>query len=218
MSGRPPQDPPKHITATLVARQNAVADEKGDRTAVVGNHADRDVVLFIFFVGPAADLFDEADDARKEVGFIVALHPLDDGRQALQTHPRVDVRPGQRRHLPGGVAVELGEDQVPDLEMPVAFAVDVAGRFPAARTLPLVVDDLGAGAAGAGLPHHPEIALLAHPDNPLRRDPHLFIPDPERLVVVPIDRDPQSLLRQGHHARQVFPRPGDRLDLEIIPE
>ena len=185
---------------------------------MIGDDADGDVVIFIFLVGPAADLSDKTDDPGEEVGVVVALHPLDHGGQPLQPHPRIDVRPRQGGHLPGGVPVELGEDEIPDLEMPVAFALHAACRISAARPLPLVEEDLGTGAAGAGLPHHPEIALLPHADDPLRRHAHVLMPDFEGLVIVLVDGDPEFLLRQSHDFGEILPRPGDRLFLEVIPE
>ena len=102
--------------------------------------------------------------------------------------------------------------------MAVAFAFHVAGRLPAARPHPLVVEDLGTGAAGAGLPHHPEVALLAHADDALRRHAHLLVPDLEGLVVVRVDRDPELLLGQSHDVGEILPGPGDRLFLEVIAE
>ncbi len=160
---------------------------------------------------------DESDDPPEEVRVVVARHPLDHGGQALQPHSRIDVRFRQGGQRSRGIPVELGEDEVPDLEVAVAFAVDAAIGPAAARPLPLIVQDLGAGAAGTGLPHHPEVALLPHPDDPLRRDPHPA-PDPEGLIVVGIDRDPEPLLGEPHDDGQVFPRPGDRLFLEVISE
>ena len=50
---------PEDIAAPLVAGKDAVADEESHGAAVIGNDADGDVVLRIFPVGPAADLFDD---------------------------------------------------------------------------------------------------------------------------------------------------------------
>ena len=44
------------------------------------------------------------------------------------------------------------------------------------------------------------------------------MPDPEGLVIVLIDGDPESLLRQPHDVGEVLPRPGDGLFLEVIAE
>ena len=56
---RPAEDPPEDIAPPLVAGQDAVADQEGHGAAVVGDDADGNVVLFVFPVGPAADLFDD---------------------------------------------------------------------------------------------------------------------------------------------------------------
>jgi hypothetical protein len=40
----PSHDPPQHIAAAFVGRQDAVADEKSGGPAVIGNHFHGDVV------------------------------------------------------------------------------------------------------------------------------------------------------------------------------
>jgi len=102
--------------------------------------------------------------------------------------------------------------------MTVAIAVDIAFRTAAAGAFALIKQDFGAGAAGAGFAHHPEVAFLAHADDAIRGNIHLFVPDFKRLIVIFINRDPQFFLGKFDDINQIFPRPGDGFLLEIIAE
>src|SRR5581483_5335134 len=105
---------------------------------------------------------DRLEDRLEEVGLIVAQDPLADGGDPLQSHTGIDARLRKRGQLSLRVAVVLHEDEVPDLQVAVAVAAPdpgAAGMDP----LPLVDQDLGAGPAGAGFSHRPEVVLLAEP-------------------------------------------------------
>ncbi len=68
--------------------------------------------------------------------------PVDDGRDALEAHSRVDAFALQRRPVAGRVPVPLHEDEVPDLEEPIAVLAVWPAVGPAAAVLlaPVVVD------------------------------------------------------------------------------
>ena len=218
VAGGAAHDPAQHVAAPLVGGQHAVADQEGGRPQVVGDDAHRDVVLRVGAVALAARRGDEPEQRREQVGVVVALLPLDDGGQALEAHARVDARLGQRRQRAGRVAVELHEDQVPDLQVAVAVAADGALRPPAADRRPLVDQDLAAGAAGAGVPHLPEVVLLAEPDDAPGRQAGDLRPERRGLVVVAEDGDPEAVLGQAHGLRQELPGVGDRVGLEVVAE
>ena len=212
------QDAPEHVAAALVGGQDAVADQEEDGAGVVGDDPHGDVVVGVVAVLLAGELGDGVDDRGEEVRVVVALLALDDGRQALEAHARVDVGLGKGREAAVEVAVELREDVVPDLQVPVAGALDVAAGLPAAHLGALVVEDLGAGAAGARLAHHPEVAVHAHADDAVGGHALLLVPDLEGLVVVLVDRDVHLLFRKAHDVDQEVPAPGDGLLLEVIAE
>ena len=78
-------------------------------------------------------------------------------QSALEAHAGIDVRGGQVAEGAVGLGVELDEDEVPDLDAAVGVLVDeralgVAGRGE-------VDVEFRAGAAGAGVAHHPEVVL-----------------------------------------------------------
>ena len=159
-------------------------DAEGQGPRVVGHPADADAVGLVGVVGDArARSATAATIGRKMSVSKTRRHPLQAGRGALQAHAGVDVLLGQGLELARPDPVELGEDEVPDLD----FLGPVA-----------VVEDLGAGAAdavgavrrGAG---GPEVVVLAHPGDPVGGELDLVVPDVVRLVVVEVDGDRQAV-------------------------
>ena len=61
-------------------------------------------------------LLDRLEDRREHVGVVVARLALQHRRDALEAHAGIDVLRRQRRQLPVRAAVELDEDEVPDLD------------------------------------------------------------------------------------------------------
>src|SRR5207253_2326827 len=101
-------------------------------------------------------------DRREYVRVIIARLPLNHRRHALEAHARIDMLRRQRRQLAVLAAVELDEDEVPDLDDIRRPLVDELAAGLAGRAVDV---DLGAGAAGAGLAHLPEVILLVAPVN-----------------------------------------------------
>ena len=89
-------------------------------------------------------LLDLPDDPREQVRVVVVVLAFEDRRDALEAGARIDAGLRERSHLSRGVAVELHEDEVPDLHDTVAGAVR---RRVAGHSLALVVVELAARAA-----------------------------------------------------------------------
>ena len=135
------------------------------------------------------------DQLAEQVDLVIVVLALQDGGDPLEAHAGVDRGSGQVDAPIGLDLLELHEDEVPDLDEAVAVLVRAAGR--AARDLgPVVVEDLGAGAAGAGVAHRPEIVGGRDADDPLVRQARDLAPEIERLVVLGVDRGEQPVLRQ----------------------
>ena len=120
------------------------------------------------------------------------------------------------------VAVELHEHEVPDFDVAVAVGVRRAGRA-AGNFLAVVVKDFGAGAAGAGLAHLPEIVrttarLVTDTRDAVSRHADFIGPDVVGLIVGLVDGDPEFFLRQFVNTGQQFPREVDGVLLEVIAE
>ncbi len=118
----PAHDAPQHVAAALVRGQDAVADQEDRRAAVVRDDLHGDVGSRRPAEADAGQLLGARDDRADQVGVVVGVHPLDHRNDPLQPHAGVDARLGKPRHRTRGVAVELHEHEVPDLEVPVALA------------------------------------------------------------------------------------------------
>ena len=213
VADRATDDPPQHEAAALVRRHHAVGDEKRARPDVIGDDPQR----LVGGVRGAGDLRRGIDQGDEEVGLVVAVHSLEHGGGALEPQSGVDRRLGQRLHVAPGVAVELHEHQVPQLDVAIAVLVGASRR--AARHLgPVVVEHLGAGTAGPCVAHRPEVVLLAAAGEPGSIDADVVEPDPRRLVVLLVHRHPQLLRRESEHAGEELPAVADRLVLEVVAE
>jgi hypothetical protein len=82
----------------------------------------------------------------------------------------------------------------------------------------VVIEDLGAGAAGTRGAHHPEIVVGGDADDLFVRQARDLLPDLRRLVVGVVDGDQQLRLVDAEILGQQLPREGDRVFLEVIPE
>ena len=143
---------------------------------------------------------------------------------ALQPHAGIDAGLWQRVQHALLVLVELHEDQVPDFDVTVAVFVGAARRA-APDFGAVVVENLAARAARAGLRHLPEVIrritralVVADADDTLGRDADFVFPDRMRFVVLGIHGHPQLFLRQLVDRSQQFPCVVDRIALEIIAE
>ncbi len=152
------------------------------------------------------------------------MHVLQHRRQALQAHAGVDAGLGQLVHHAVFGAVELHEDVVPDLDVAVAVLVGRTGRA-AGDVGAVVVEDLGARAAGAGVAHHPEVVghvaralVVADAHDAFSGHAHGLVPDVVGLVVVRVDRHPQLVRGQLEVHRQQLPGVADRVLLEVVAE
>ena len=110
---------------------------------------------------------------------------------ALKPHAGIHRGRGQGVQLTGGIAVELHEHKVPDLDVAIQVVIGTAGRT-SGDIGPVVVENLGAGATGSGISHLPEIVLVK-PRQAGRINTDLVYPDGRRLVVRHMYGDPETL-------------------------
>ena len=164
------------------------------------------------------------DQLLEQVDLVVRMHVLQDGGEALEAHARIHARRGQRLDRTIRLHVELHEHVVPDLDVAVAVLVGRARRA-AGNVRAVVVEDLRARAARAGVGHHPEVVrrvlgalVVADAHDALRRQADLFRPDVVGLVVVDVDGGPQLLRRQAIDRGEQLPAPLDRIALEVVAE
>ena len=214
---RAPDDAPQHVAPALVRGHHAVAHQEGRGTQVVGDHPERRRELGGRVVRTLRQLRDGLDQGQEEVGLVVRAGALKDRRETLEAGAGVDRGPRQGVHGAGRVAVELHEDEVPDLDDVVALAVDQLAPPRRQRVGTAVEVDLGAGAAGAGLAHRPEVVPVAEAQDAVGRRPHR-LPQPGRVVVVGVDREPEPVQRQPVDVDHELPRELNGLAFEVVAE
>ena len=145
---------------------------------------------------------------------------LENGGDALQPHAGVHRLHGQLLQRAVFGPVVLHEDEIPELEEAVGFA---AHHIVAKEVLALVDVQLGAGTAGAGRTHGPEIFLVAGldvaetDDAALGQTRHLA-PDRRRFVVVLVDRGIEPGGIDTVILRHQLPSVDDGLFLVIVAE
>ena len=152
----PADDAAQHIAAPFVGGGYAIGDEEAGAAGMVGNDLQGGAgqVLGLQQVGGAPD------ERLEEVYLVVVMHALQDCRQPLEAHAGVHAGLGEGGEAAVRGPVVLGEDEVPEFYVAVLLCILAAGG--AAGDLRAVVpEDLRAGAAGARLPHGPEVVGVA---------------------------------------------------------
>ena len=184
---------------------------------MVGDHVSIDAV--VVRQGTRNGRRNGFDDRPEDVDVEDGWGSLQDRRCTLKPHPRVDAGSLQRREravLPG---VELNEDEVPDLRVPIALA----GDAPAIRSARVVgagvVEDLGIRSARTTVSDRPPpVVLLPEAGDPILREADNVPPEGERLVIVVIDRDGEPVLGKPELVNEELPRQTDGFFLEVVPE
>jgi len=183
---------------------------------MVGDDPEGDVsltILTVILTGKYTDLFHEPG---KEIAIKVCTYPLDGGCDTLKPHTGVDTRAGEGFENTALVTIVLHEDQVPELKVPVTIAAHAAIRPSTAYLRALVEDDLRARAAGAGIPHGPEVVLFSQAHDAFFRQPGDLLPELGRLVVVAEDGHVKAINWELKLLGQELPGKGNGLFLEVI--
>src|SRR6056297_3229613 len=218
MPDRAPDDAAQHVAATVVGRQYAVGDQEGAGTDMVGDDLERSLLEVV-----DASLFGRGlDQVCKQVDLVVGMYALQYRGQPLQAHAGIHAGARQRRHPAVCGAVELHEHQVPDLDVAVAVFLRRARR-PPGHVRAVIVEDLAAWPARAGIAHGPEIValetlarLVADARQACGIDADFVKPDRGRLIVVLVHRHPQPLWRETTVYGEKFPSEFNRFALEVI--
>ena len=158
-----------------------------------------------------------ANERAKKIDVVIVVHALEHGGDALEPHAGVDRRARQVDPLAARQRLELHEHEIPDLDEAVAVRIGRAWRT-ARDVVPVIVENLRARAARAGVAHRPEIVARRDADDPLLGEAGDLPPQIERFVIVVIDGDGELFRRQPQVARQQAPRVFDRIVLEIVAE
>ena len=208
------QQAAQDVAAAFVGRHDAVGDGEGERAQVVGDHAhgNRGFVLEVRLAG---ELGDGVDEGHEDIGVVIGGFALDDGADALEAHAGVHALGRQFVEGAVGLAVVLHEDVVPDFDDLGGAGVDQVGGAAVGRQVEM---DFGAGAAGAGFAHFPEVVLLAKAEDMGGIDVGAGAPDVGGFVIGLVDGDPEAVLGELPNDGEEFPGPGDGLALVVVAE
>ena len=221
--------PAQDVPAPLVAGNDPVGDQERSAAGVLSDRVHRVVGVVVPAVPLAAQGLHPGDQRCEEVGLVDRIDVLKDDGGTLHPHSGVDAGGGQWREGAVRLAVELHEDEVPQLDVPVAYvtvlvhlvgAVRGAARLAAAPVGAEVVVQLAAGSArtlGPVYRRSPPVVLLAEAVDAVGRDSG---PQPEvtRLVVVLEYGGAKPLLRQAQLFRNELQREGYGILFEIVTD
>ena len=155
------------------------------------------------------------DQRNKQVCLVIAMHTLQHGGETLKPHPGIHGRFWQRGIVAVCIAIELHEDQIPDLY--IAVTIGLRGPRRASRYLgAMIVENLATRSARAGVAHGPEIIANADACKTLGRNPHVAQPDICSLVIFIKYGDPEFFGRQTISFGQQCPGVLNSLALEVV--
>ena len=144
----------------------------------------------------------------------------------LQTHTGIYRWLWQWQQSAVSLTVELHEHVVPNLDITVAIFFWTSWRT-APDVIAVVIENLGARTAWAGITHLPEVIggirrtfVVTDTHDALFWNANFFGPDVIRFIIRGVHRYPQLLFRQCQPLwrRQELPRIANRIVLEVIAE
>ena len=153
MAQGPAQDAAQHVATSFIGGEDPVLDQEGGCAGMIGNDLQRIGIE----VAGGSDLGGGLNQGAEQVDLIIAVDALQHRGHALQSHAGIHRGLGQWRQFALAVAVVLHEHQVPDFHVAVALVLIAAGRT-SGHFRSVVVEDLGARAAGTRVAHRPEVA------------------------------------------------------------
>ena len=191
-------DPAQHVAPPFVPRHDAVGYQKRGAAPVLDHNPHGVLGVGVTFVALSTDLLNLLDNGREQIGLVEGLGVLLYGDEALQAHTGVDARARKGRSAPVQVVVVLHEDQVPQLDVPLAYLArvgDVVGAVGAAvlaaaawALIAEVVVQLGARARRALVSSRsPPVLFVAEAEDALGRDA-MLLPEPVRIIIGLMDR------------------------------
>src|SRR6185437_9395007 len=133
--------------APFVRRQYAVGDQERHRAQVIGDDAQRRL-LIILRIG-AGQFGNGADQRREKIDLIAVVLALQHRRDALQPHAGVDRGLRQIVARAALELLELHEHEIPDLDEAVAILLGRT-RWATPDLVAVIVEDFRTGTAGAG--------------------------------------------------------------------
>jgi len=220
VTNRATDDAALYIAATFVRWNHAVGHQERSRADVIRDHP-QGIVFQIRRMRFAPSCLDQGS---KNINLVITVHALQNRSQTFQTHAGIDAR--CRQWFDGAVFrhVELHEHVVPDFDEAIAVFIRAARRT-TRNVRAVIVENFRAWAARASVRHHPEVVgfvaptfVIADANHAFRRQTDFLGPDVVGFLIFEINSRQQLLARQAINLGQQFPRPFQRIALEVIAE
>ena len=220
------KDTTNDVTGFLIRRQLTVGDGECDGADMIGDDSHRNVDFLILAVLATADSADTLEHRLEDVCVVVRGFALDSTHETLKAHAGVDdfFRQGFQRTV--CLAVELHEDNVPNLNhLRMIFVYQFASRhFGTLFGTTAVHVNLRTRTTRTGVAHFPEVIVLVAIQNMVSGQ--MFGPDRSRFIVTRQAFFGRTLENRGiqvsgidlEYIYDIFPSEVNGLRLEIIAE
>ena len=119
MTNRASDDSPQYVPTTFIGRYNTVHNQERTGTNVVRNDAER----VRRKISRSRQLSGSLNQTLEQIDFINGMNALHHSSNTFQTHSGVDRWPRQWCQLSVSRPIELHENEVPDLDVPVTVFI-----------------------------------------------------------------------------------------------
>ena len=219
ITGSSAQNAAQNIAAAGVGEAGSVRKGKYEGSDVVCDDAEGHFVLsFIFHAG---QLFRFMNNGQEQVGIEVGFSVLNQGYQTFETHTGIDIFLGQFLivfSVQFGIAIILGENNVPDFYITVIFHFLEEQLFAQSfRIVFFTAVEVNFGVRSAGsLADFPEVFLCSQDMG--RINVADFGPDSVGFIIIGVDGDVKFILINAHplFAGQEFPGKGNGFFFEVV--
>ena len=166
------KDATNDVARLGVGGQLTVGNGEGDGAKVVSDDTHGDVGAFVLAIFKTGEFTDALQDGLEYVGVIVRSLSLDGSHESLEAHAGVNDVHGEGFETAVGFAVELHKDNVPNLnDLRIVFVDERStGHFGFFFGAAAVKMYFGAGTAGTGVAHFPEVVVFVSIDNVVCRE------------------------------------------------
>ena len=182
---------------------------------MIGNHTHGHIRFGIHTVLFPGHRSQALNRRLENIRIVIALLALQHHTQTFKAHTGINMMRGQRLELSVGFAVELHEDQIPNLDHLRMTGIDqfATGDLRTLLFVTQIVMDLATGATWTGIAHLPEVIMLVSQQNMIFRQKLFPIIVGFTVTVDPLFGTPfkysciESILRQSIHVDQQLPSP-----------
>ena len=208
----PAHDPTQNIATPFVGRHHTIGNQKRRRAQVIRHDAMMYVAVAVR-IGRGR-VRRGLDQGAHRVGVIIVVLALQQRANPLKPHTGVDRLHVERPHRTILELLVLHENDIPDLNEPVAVLLRRARRT-TPDMVAVIIEDFGARPARPRGTHLPEIVRRRDANDPIFRHADLF-PDFKGFIVGVIDGRQKTTFVDPKVIREQIPGVWDGFILEVV--